>query len=411
MNRTIALFPILLLLSLCASPAAYSAAKFEIMAIPSLMDSDMDGWYKIPPNSGPSIHSASQVYKGQTFNLLVLFQGYTADKNNNLNIRYDVQIYDPEGNPTNDKGTDMLAYQGPMGNPDVILLTRQYLKITFTDKYPFGTYTIKVTAYDKISGNTSSSESPIELIPFTLPETFKSQEEANEWLMTYYKNPTPVKAISGIRFIIEPNAEWANSNLHILTFFRKILSDNPFLSGNIIKHFDAFSLEDQKKFMLISAISGDSFLIAPITNGNKDLLNEFYNNAQSTMFPDTNGEINSAVQLDILWSEFLATGRYDPVRKIVSALALSKYVGTLEKIKEGKIGATKEVEREAYYEATYSSAVWSLVSNCKQMPLVFKYCAFMYKNEPLDENIKNQLGSILHIVQTQIREEKEATGK
>jgi hypothetical protein len=39
------------------------------------------------------------------------------------------------------------------------------------------------------------------------------------------------------------------------------------------------------------------------------------------------------------------------------------------------------------------------------MPLVFKYCVFIYENETLDEDIKNQLGSILRIAQKEIQEE------
>ena len=97
--------------------------------------------------------------------------------------------------------------------------------------------------------------------------------------------------------------------------------------------------------------------------------------------------------------------------KIVSALALKKYKGPLDKIKAGEIEATKEVERDAYLEATYGSAIWSLISNCKEMPLVLKYCVFMYENEKLDEDIKSQLGSILRVAQNEIQEEKKTDSK
>jgi hypothetical protein len=35
----------------------------------------------------------------------------------------------------------------------------------------------------------------------------------------------------------------------------------------------------------------------------------------------------------------------------------------------------------------------------------------MYEKEPLDEDIKNQLGSILNIVQKELQEEQKATPK
>lgn len=409
--NTISIFAIFLFLSLFTFLSVSQATEFDAMVVPSLMDSNMDGWYKIPPNSGPNIHRASRVYQGQMFNLLIFFKGYSTNKNNNLHVRYDVQVYDPNGNPTDDKARDVLAYQGPMGNPEALMLNQHYLKIVFTERYQLGTYKIKVTAYDKVSGKTFTSETPIELIPFVLPEKFESQKEAGEWSMSYYQNPTPVKSISGVQSIVELDTKWLNDNLSTLTFFRRIFSDNPFLFRNIAKHFNSFSKEDQKKLLLLSAISGDSELQPFAIGDHKEEFHQFYNGAKEIKFPDISGGINSAVQLDILWSEFLTTGKYEPIRKIVSALALKKYKGTLDKIKAGELEVTKKVEQDAYLEATYGSAIWSLISNCKQMSLVFKYCVFMYENEPLDEDIKSQLGSILRIAQKNIQQERAKTAR
>lgn len=404
--KTFSLCTLLLFLGFSTFLSASHATKFEAMAVPSLMDSDMDSWYKTPPNTGPNIQLVSSVYQGQTFNLLIFFSGYSTEKNNNIHLRYDVQIYDPAGNPTNDKATDILAYEGPNSNPEALILNQQYLKIVFTENYPLGTYKIEVKAYDRISGAIFTSSTPMELVPFVLPEKFKSQQEAAEWLMSYYKNPDPVKAISGVQSIIGLDPSWVNDNLHVLTFFRRIFSDNPFLFKNIARNFNLFSKEDQKKFLLISAISNDLELISVASSKDKEEFLTFYNSSKQIIVPEINEEINSPVQLDILWSEFLATGRYEPIKQIVSALALEKYKGNLDKIKSGEIKVTSDIEHNAYLEATYQSAVWSILSNCKQMHLVFKYCTFIYQNEPLDESIKNQLGSILHIAQKEILEEK-----
>ena len=161
----------------------------------------------------------------------------------------------------------------------------------------------------------------------------------------------------------------------------------------------------------MSALSGDSELQSFAIGAGKEEFQKFYNGAKEIKVPDVTGDINSPVQLDIIWSEFLTTGKYEPIKKIVSAFALKKYKGPLDKIKAGEIEATKEVERDAYLEATYGSAIWSLISNCKQMSLVLKYCVFMYENEKLDEDIKSQLGSILRVAQNEIQEEKKTDSK
>jgi hypothetical protein len=43
-------------------------------------------------------------------------------------------------------------------------------------------------------------------------------------------------------------------------------------------------------------------------------------------------------------------------------------------------------------------------SNNKQMPLVNKYCQFIYQNEDLTDNVKQQLAMILRRVQLDLRQ-------
>jgi len=394
---------LLLLLNFVLAPTNLHAAQFDAMVVPSLMDSSMDGWYKVPPNSGPHVHRAHSIYQDQEFSLLIFFRGYAANKENIVHVTYAVQVYDPQGKPTDDKGSNLLAYKGPMGSPNALMLNRQYLKIVFTEKYPPGNYRIKVTAYDKINNESFTSETPIELVPFAFPDKFPSRKETGEWMMKYYINPTPINAISALQDSVKLDPEWINENLSILSFFKTIYKGNPFLLKNIARRFSSFSIEDQKKFLLIASLMGDTrFLLKDISSFSDDLT-DFLLEIAEINIPEVNDEINSAVQLDILWSEFLATGKYEPIRKIVSSLALYKYKGTLDKIKSGEINkVTEDIKTKAYLEATYQSAVWSLKSNIKQMPLVLKYCTFIYQNEKLDADIKSQLGSIIQIAQSEI---------
>ena len=382
------------------------ASEFDALIVPSLMDSDMDGWYRIPLNSGPNIHRAHKVYKGQPFNLLLFFKGYSADERNNVHLTYDVQIDYPNGKPTDDKGSDILAYQGPINDSNSLLLNQQYLKIIFTDSYPLGTYKIKVTAYDKVSNKSFNNETAIELVAFSLGEKFATDKEVGEWVMGYYKNPTPARAINGLFKSVQLEEEWMNKYFNVITFFKRIFSDNPFLFKNITGLFKTFSADEKKKILLIAALMKDQSFEPLITN-HEDLI-KFYELSKQIKFPDSTGDITSGMQLDILWSDFFATGKYEPIRKIVSALALQKHRGILEKIKKKEIDeVTDEIRNQATLEAVYQSAVWSLMSNCKQAPLVFKYCVFIYQNEKLDEDVKKQLGTILSIVQKEMNEASE----
>ncbi|MDA8403020.1 MAG: hypothetical protein M0Z56_02310, partial [Desulfobacteraceae bacterium] len=252
-----------------------------------------------------------------------------------------------------------------------------------------------------------TSVTPIDLVPFTLAETFSSPKDAGKWMMGYWDNPSPIKAIDGLKQLVQTDPTWVNDNLDVLAFFRKIYSNNPFLLKNMAMHFNSLPINDKKKFLLISALSGDASLTPLIgkTSGDKELI-AYADFARTVKFPDVNGDITTTVQLNILWSEFLATGKYDPVKKIVSALSLKKYDGVTDKLNPGGKTTSEQTKKQAAYEATYRSAIWSLTSNCKQIPLVLKYCAFMYERETLAKDVRDQLGILLHRVQKELKEKR-----
>lgn len=390
-----ALIIVVIFVSFCTEGSA-QAHKFEALILPSLADIDLDAWYKIPPNSGPSMRKTDQVVKNQLFSLFIIFKGYSVDSANKMDITYDVQIFDPQGQPTEDKGLGIVGYHGLAGSSDILLLNQQIMRVLFSDDYPYGTYQIKVTAYDNVSGNTFKTSTAISLLPISFEFRFSNLDEANAWMMHYYQEMSPQKAVAAVQAIVQTEPGWIVNNVNILSFFSRIFADNPYLLSNIAENFDQFSLPEQKRLLLIDHFVGDNQLIR---YSQKKTFSDFKQQLKAISYPTLNDEISKPLQLDMLWSEFLATGRYAPIKKIVGALALVKYKGTLEKIKQDKLALSDELKREAYLDATYQSAVWSLLSNNKQMPLVNKYCHFIYQNEDLSGNIKRQLALILRRVQ------------
>lgn len=395
-----------ILVVLTMSNKASVAGNFDAMVIPSLMDDQMDPWYRVPMNSGPEIPRATRITHGQEFMLLAFFRGYAVDEYNHAHVRYDVQIYGPDGKPTDDQGFDMEVYQGEVLNPQALMLNRQYLKITFTEKYPVGNYTIILTGHDKVSKGRFNKEVTIELVPFTLGDKFSTEKEVGEWFMSYYKKPEPMRSIQAMSKIIQLDSDWLKKNLNIPVFFMHIFKRNPFLSDYIQSHLGDFSLDDRKRLMIIATLSHDEKLTQALKEkGGVEKAHDF---AKHIKLPNQSTEITHASYLDMYWSEFFATGRYEPINRIVSALALQKYKGSLDKLKAAKASEkTKEMNDQAYLEAVYRSATWSLISNSLQEPLVYKYCLFMYQNEQLDEGIKKELAIILGVIQKRIQEEED----
>ena len=128
-----------------------------------------------------------------------------------------------------------------------------------------------------------------------------------------------------------------------------------------------------------------------------DLMNneekEAYNKIKDSGFNDIYGEINSGTQLDMLWSTFFANGKYKPILKLIQTLDYIKYKGSIENYKNSK--KTEEDKQNAYREAVFQAAEWSLSSNCKTFELVKDYANWALYNEDLNENQRKQLKKIL----------------
>ncbi len=381
------------------------ASEFKALVIPTLMNEKMDGWYKIPPNSGPQIHKASAIYQNQEFLLLVFFGGYSPDENGQLHLTFDVQVFDPKGNPTVDSVSNALGYQGPIGNPKALILNSTYLKIIFTKRYEFGTYTIKVSVHDKKAGNSYVTEKKIELIPVDLANNVLAQKSASEWMMGYYLNPTPIKAINAVQNTIQLENEWLDKNANILAYFQQIFSDNPFLFEVVKDNFDTFTKIDQAKFILIGGLVGSTVLDELAANSKE--LRGYLEIAKSAQPIGVQGEVDTAQELDILWSEFFATGRYQPIREIISALKLSEHKGILGKIKSKEIDLSEDVNEAAILEATYQSAMWSLTSNGARHPLIFKYGITVFEKEELTSAEKEELAIALSLIQRELNKDSQ----
>jgi len=112
--------------------------------------------------------------------------------------------------------------------------------------------------------------------------------------------------------------------------------------------------------------------------------------------PDPYSEITTGTQLDMLWAEYFATGRIQPIRQLTTSLSLIKHRGTLDQIKSGDLDREKpEVLRAGMLEAVFQSALWSLRSNCEQSPLLFPYCVNILDSEELDGPAQRVLAMLL----------------
>lgn len=379
-------------LFLFCSPA--HAADLDFLVLPSLMDKGMDAWHRVPKDSA-ELSTTDEVMRGQVFNLLLPITGYETDQNGQVDLTYDIETFGPDNKiMKSDSDYNILAFKGNLGNKSAILLPKISTSLLFTEVYPLGTYTIKATIHDHISGQKAEKKKTIQLIDFTHGQKdFSSPDDFGKWLMSYHQSPKPKLLIDAVK-TIKTDPAWLKEHFGMFSFLRTSFAENNYLFKLAGNAFQSFSKENQKKLLIVSAISGDAHLI---TKTEDPELHKLYGRAKEIEVPEVNGDINDASQLDFLWGRFFASGRYEPLLKIVSALKLYKYEGSMEDIKSGKIKNPSDDDLEkARLESIYLSAIWSLTSNATQFPLVYKYCAYMFEHEEFDTKVKARLAYILN---------------
>lgn len=395
--------PIILCLFSCCCNAALEPV-FDAIVVPSIADREMDYWFLVPLNSGPAIPKTKTAYRNQLVSLIIFCNVQPVESQTQVDIAYDLKIYSTKKVVMNEP--NITFYKGEM--PKGLLLPQTVVDVAFDENDPFEPYHIEAVLHERISKRNCTAKETIELIPFASPKAFTSQEEYGQWSTDYYRKPDPVRSLAGILQYVQTDDKWIKGNysMPMLAFYRHILLDNRFLWEYLSQLYSSVSETEKKRILLVAAVTPCKERDDIFANKIEPNLRPAYDHFLKIRFPNTDGELTMPVQLDILWSEFFATGKYKPISRLVSALALQKYEGTLDKIKKKELDMTDDVRKLAMLDATYQSVMWSLTSNCQQHLLVHQYCQTIYDTESLKPEIKKKLGIILYTVKKK-KERKE----
>ncbi|MBU1043150.1 MAG: hypothetical protein KJ915_01975 [Candidatus Omnitrophica bacterium] len=393
--KRIGLIIVIILLIASTALAKDESAAFDFVIGLTQQNMEMDWWFAIPSQFGPMVSKVESVSKGEYFNILPIFNNYGADKDGIAKITYMVLIIKPD-NTRYQQIEDLNGYSGKITGPH-LLPAKERLTVCFEPEDMFGEYIIKIEAFDWIKNQRVEKKVKINLKEFELPELNKGDME---WIFSYPSKPESRKAITAF---LSPPRPYINKDGSIvwsaLWFYKYVIEENDFLSPQIIEFFNKKATEQQKK---------DIILLFHLSNKTKELglkedLKQYRQGLNKIKIPDPYTEITTGDQLDMLWAEFFATGRVKPVRQIISSFKLSKFIGTLEKVKNKKLDINSDdVKQQAMLEAVFRSAMWSLGSNCFQSSLLFQYCVGLYQSDKLNVLEKKYLKAIIQ----QVSEEK-----
>jgi len=224
---------------------------------------------------------------------------------------------------------------------------------------------------------------------FLLAITLSFSSSANgDWLMNYYKNPTPgtfveeVKNLSKSGVLSDPKHKQT-----ISVFLSRVLAANPDKTLKWMKELNHLNKSDMEPIFYAVWLSD--------TQESKEYLKSIgATKALETKPTDfLNVQIDSPNTLDALWAYFFATGQKEPIRKIVSAFNYQEHSGAFESYETSQ--KTEKDKQNALLDSIFMSARWSLESNIKHHPRVGEICEDIFKDKSLTNSEQLWLGAVL----------------
>lgn len=216
----------------------------------------------------------------------------------------------------------------------------------------------------------------------------------SDWMTFYYKSPSPERFVNEFRAMTAAGVfENENSQPSFIAFLSQVMAQNPKKTERWLKEFE--DLDESQRTVILAAAWYSDTKAAKAYFKEKQLENW----AEQIPTDILEMKVDNPRTLDMLWGHFMATGEQAPIRRIVSAFQLSEYSGAAKRYRESK--QTEQDKKEAWYDATFQAAQWSLKANCKQHPKVLEYCEHIFRDKATPKAESLWLGLVLSKVRPQ----------
>lgn len=363
------------------SPAAPQAQSkrdaFAAMLYVSIQDPSMEWWFNVPANAAPHISELKKIFFNQEFSLFP-FANNAKVKDGKFGMSYTITMQSPDG-----KSTDLVRdakFDGTKVSDDIIVACPDVIDFKLDRRFPEGLYKFKMSATDKISGETSEYENHIRLTEWSAPATFADKKLVAEYVRAYSLQPSPdilYSIVFSNDFDLEQKGAPNSLNYTYLGFIKAAFKKNMFLLSQIRDTFKSMSDINRAKFILILALlDAEAVDETQLTEVEK----QYQKKIRTFKMPNPYGKWDpflGAAQIDMLWGEFFANGTYRPIRRILNILSHAKDAAFADGLAEKRQAPKTREEWDRYmFGRLYKAALKTVAINASKYPLVEQYCAW-----------------------------------
>lgn len=363
------------------SPAAPQAQSkrdaFAAMLYVSIQDPSMEWWFNVPANAAPHISELKKIFFNQEFSLFP-FANNAKVKDGKFEMSYTITMESPDG-----KSTDLVRdakFDGTKVSDDIIVACPDVIDFKLDRRFPEGLYKFKMSATDKISGETSEYENHIRLTEWSAPATFADKKLVAEYVRAYSLQPSPdilYSIVFSNDFDLEQKGAPNSLNYTYLGFIKAAFKKNMFLLSQIRDTFKSMSDINRAKLILILALlDAEAVDETQLTEVEK----QYQKKIRTFKMPNPYGKWDpflGAAQIDMLWGEFFANGTYRPIRRILNILSHAKDAAFADGLAEKRQAPKTREEWDRYmFGRLYKAALKTVAINASKYPLVEQYCAW-----------------------------------
>ncbi len=322
-----------------------SAAAIEGALLPTVGQNLTDVFTRVMPGRPPLLVGITEVFPEQPFELYLLV-GKPGLVDGKAEVVADLSMKTPAGG-TMVLAKDLAVYAGAAAEGAVVLSDKR-LRIEMTKGDPAGEYELIAELKDRTNGASAHLSRKLTLLP-QVPRGVEAVEgDPLQFLRRYYLEPRPGKVLGMLKNFYEmlPELRAKNANytpLPMLYGFIQVLKLNPELWVPLADWANSLEREDSFCTLLIIDNLGEAAQekMRPWLGHEKALAME---QLRKGMFDFT--EVTHPLQVDFLWMEFFATGRYEPIFRIASLQERLANAFTVEEFNQKKDSKTLTPEEK-----------------------------------------------------------------
>ncbi len=386
----------------------FAKRNFACDVIMSLQDKNMDWWYCVPENSSPYVQNLKDCYREEKLNFFLFFK-FVEDMQE-MDFEYEVFLIDQEGMEEIILPKTEFKYKNSQKGS--ILALPKHPSYKFPNDAKLGEY--KVLLRLVFEGEIFDFVKTINLTTEAFPKAMQSSKEATNFMFNYLKVANPSKLLAMFISDKVPVLKKGAPNgldFLFLSFFKHAFDAQPFLYNKLLHIYLSADENLKKKIVVFFAYANKPFEdIFYDIKENKEVHTHlvFQNsfNAHRNAYAQLKDEYAPA-QLDMLWGEFYATGRYKTFLKIISTLDHTEEGAYAENLVRSNKKALSKADKEKFAVGmTYLNTLKRISLNFDN-DLFLKYLYYSMDSKKLPSSVSIQLAILIKTANENSKPQKE----